>query len=1145
MAAQDNLFQEINTSHFGDNLRKRTIFLPKLLEEKTKVNMILFDNEQFRNAHKTFCKWADIESSDKIKQRTESNLEGEFFKEIFGDALGYKLFSENSDQWDAEQKYNVNSGQADAVIGNFSPSSKMVQAVIELKGPTTNVDRDKTNGRTLVQQCWDYLNILTECPWGVVCNFVSFRLYHRNSGSRTYELFTLQQLRHIDNLKKFYYIFQRDGLLTTKLQQIPRAEILLQKSYTKEKEVGDSLYSHYHLNRLNLIHYLKTKHDKTLDKAIYIAQKLIDRVIFIAFCEDRGLLPPASLKRAWEQIRPFAKVTNPRWQNFKELFISIDKGNSNADIAPYNGGLFRKDEEIDNLDLDDQKTDFFRNIGDYDFCNEINVEVLGHIFERSVNDIERIRTGGLFAEHIEPEKQVKMSKSAERKKFGIYYTPKDFTEFVTHNTIYKLAVSRFDSLADSMGIQRENAETAENDKNAKDYWSKCLDLLKHIKIVDPACGNGAFLIQAYDTLEELYLDILYHLSYQGVDVDTLKGQIPDIILTSNIYGVDLYREAVEITQLSLWLRSAVKGRSLADLSKNIVCGNSLVDDPNVHPDALNWQKTFPEVFSRENGGFDCVIGNPPWERMKLQEREFFDGRDMKIATANNAAKRRELIKNIEKRNPELFVLYRNALKQTESSLEHIRHSDRYPLTGKGDINTYAIFAELAYSIIGLDGMVGLLVPSGIATDKTTKDFFGTLIDEKRLIGLYDFENRKKIFIDVDGRFKFSILLFSGINLKNEKIDFCFFAHKIHDLKNKNRSISLTPSDIKMLNPNTKTCPVFRNSRDAEITKSVYRRIPVLIDKNRKEGGNPWGLKFFTMFHQTNDAELFHTEQQLKAAKCKRQGTLWKKGEKIFLPLYEAKMIQMYDHRAASVIINEENWFRQGQTDATSEASHQNPEYYIEPRRWTHAENIQKALNNYPHPMFLAYKNVTSPTNQRTMIAAFIPNYGVINSAPLILFDESLSARHQSCFLANLNSFAYDYIMRQKIGNVNLNYFLLEQIPMFSPDFYDDPCPWDKKQSLKLWISQRVLKLTCTSNDMIGLAKAANFKKGIHKWKASERLKLTAELDAAYFLLYGIEKNDVLYILSTFSGIAKQTESIFENSIAKAILENYNTLSSNM
>ena len=1131
MAAKGNvLFPELNTARYGDNRRPRRLFLPKLLESQARDKRFI-DNESFANAHKILCKWADLESSGKLQKRKESNLEGEFFAEVFGDALGYTLFSENKATWEIEAKYFVNGGEADGAIGQFRHEYKSSPtAVIELKGPTTNVDRDRFNGRTAVQQCWDYLNALPDCPWGIVCNYVSFRLYHRNQTPRAFELFTLQDLRKDDVFRQFYSLFQRDGLLPSQLKQMARAADLLDRSLHQEREVGDQLYEYYRDNRVLLIEYLmQPPHDKPLETAIRIAQKLLDRVIFVAFCEDRGLLPPNSLRKAWEEVPPFARVTNPRWQNFLNLFHSIDKGNPNADIAPYNGGLFRSDPEVDDLQIEDERTNFFKNIGDYDFRDEINVDVLGHLFERSLHDVERLRTGGLFGEIPEEGTAPKMSKSAERKRFGIYYTPPDFTDFITHNTISRLTNERFDVLAEEMSLTRAQAEASEPDPKVADYWTACFKVLRDMKIVDPACGSGAFLIQAYHVLEGLYADVLQHLAYQGCDIQELLDKLPDIILNENIHGVDLSAEAVEITQLALWIRSANKGKTLADLSHNIVCGNSLVSDPKVAPHAMIWEEIFPRVFSRSNKGFDCVIGNPPWERIKLQEREFFDGRDNNIATAVSAAKRRELIGELEQKNPQLYALYQEAILAASANLDYVRSSGRYPLTGKGDINTYAAFAELAHTIVGTDGMVGILVPSGIATDKTTKDFFATLVESKALAGLYDFENKAPVFTDVHRSFKFSVLLFTGSDLQRETADFVFFAHRMVELRDKNRHISLSPEDIKLLNPNTHTCPVFRSNRDAEITKAIYRRAPILIDRTRKEGGNPWGIKFVTMFHQTNAAELFHTTDQLKKDRFKRVGPNWKKGKKLFVPLYEAKMIQMYDHRAASVIVKDDNWMRQGQTVATAFVSHQNPEYVVEPRWWVSKTSVTDFFDGTVYPGFLTFKDVTSSTNQRTMIAAFVPYLGVLNSAPLILSHPDISQRSMCCLLANLNSFAFDFVARQKVGGVHLNFFIVEQLPTFTPDFYDDPCPWKPKETLEQWISHRVLKLTCTSNDMLPLAEAAGFKPKVHKWKTADRAKLMAQLDAAYFLLYDIERDDVEYILSTFAGLRKEGKTLLDSS----------------
>jgi hypothetical protein len=1160
----EHLFPEFNKARYGDNRRKCPLFLPNELKKLSQDNRLRGPAQD--QAHAIILKWADLESTGKLEDQKETALEGEFLTEVFGEALGYTLFSEGKKQWNLRPKFNVNGGEADAAIGIFESRRKISpRAIIELKGPTVNVDRDKSTGRTPVQQCWDYLNAVPECPWGIVCNYVSFRLYHRSHTQRVYELFTLHDLRKKDTFLQFYYLFQRDGLLPVTVGQTPRADSLLEVSDKRPREVGDELYKDYRDNRLRLIHHLcGPPHNNTLDNAIRIAQKLIDRIIFVAFCKDRELLPRDSISRAWSQVAPFHRVTNPKWRNFLDLFRSINEGNEPFGIPPYDGELFQKDEEVDNLDLDDEWTNFFKDIGDYDFRYEVNVDVLGHLFEKSINDIEKIRLVGLFESKAEPEITPKMVKSAERKKGGIYYTPPEFTEFITNHTVGEITKEKIKSVAAKFGFDSDKLDSATSDGKLAQFALEAIDALRKIKIVDPACGSGHFLIKAYDILEEKYLDIIDLINFSNPrQSEELKEKIPDFILHDNLFGVDLSPEAVEITQLALWLRTAHKGKSLADLSKNIVCGNSLIapdffektdssichsresgnpDEIRQQINPLNWQKQFPDIFSRPNPGFDCVIGNPPWERIKLQEREFFDTSAPDIASATDAAKRRKLIDKLKTTNPDLYQKYLDAKNKADNSLSYIRHSGRYLLTGKGDINYYPVFAELARSIVSPIGRVGLLVPTGIATHKTTKDFFAKLVNSECLLGIYDFENRKGFFRDVHRSEKFSVLLFGGSKNKATSADFVFFAYRMDDLLDDNRHIPLSEHDFKLLNPNTHTCPVFRSKRDAEITKAIYRRVPVLWDKTRKDGGNPWGIKFFTMFHQTNDAELFRAAEQLKTDGFKCDGPIWKKRKQTFLPLYEAKMIQMFDHRAASITLDPENWFRQAQPLETTLVEHQNPEFSPCPYRWASQEVIDTALGRPATSALLAFKNVTSQTNQRTMIAAFIPPVGVINSAPLIRFSEQITPTMQCCLLANLNAFALDYVARQKIGDVNLNFFYIEQFPMFPQDFYKQKCPWEKKVTLEKWISDRVLELTCTSNDMIPLAEAAGFKPTVHKWDPAERLDLMAELDAAFFLLYGIDREDVEYILSTFSGVRKEQQDLLGGSTTSdRILKHYDTL----
>lgn len=1180
--------------------RQRALFIPKYVRAEG-LNQQLAGPAQDR-AFEILCRWADLESQGKLHAARETSIDTQFLDQVFGDALGYSVKTKSPNNWQLEQQYPVKDvGKADGALGDF-PHAKCPTVIIELKDARTDLDRDRSNGRTPVQQCWDYLNALPDCHWGIVSNFSLIRLYHKSRGTLNYEEFSLDELRDRDRFNEFFAIFEQGGLLTSTLGQPPRASILLERTKTRQKDVGDELYKKYQFQRLALIEHLMKEESKDLDEAIRIAQKILDRIIFIAFCEDRGLLPEESLKDTNRDVRRYSRARNPAWESFLDLFTAIDKGaKGKKEITAYNGGLFADDPAINALDMEgDEWTTGFAGFGDYDFSEEVNVDVLGHLFERSITELEKLRVGGLFAlkaniagangngsngAHAKKAKPTRgrkakssppppddsplsrMPKSAQRKRFGIYYTPPAFTSLIVERTVDAIVDERFAALAKQHGVDPQ-ARKDQNPKKLLGYWLACLEELKTITVCDPACGSGAFLIRAYDALDAQYKAVAHGIGGSGHDpeaVKALEDSIPDLILRHNLYGVDLSREGVEITQLALWIRTARVGKPLTDLSRNIVHGNSLVSDPDIDPKALDWHKTFPSIFKKGcQGGFTCVIGNPPWERVKVQDREFFSLTDPETAEAVNASDRKKRIEAMPEAQPELHQKYLEARERAQKMLDYARLPEkaggRYPFTGKGDVNLYMLFAELARSLVAPKGVVGLLVPSGIATDDTTKEFFSDLMDTKRLVSLYDFENKEAHFEDVHRSFKFTALVFGGDQFTSPNADFVFFARDVDETaaSNKQRHIPLTAADMKLLNPNTRTCPIFRTRRDADLTKAIYRRVPILLDENRKQGGNPWGLKFFTMFHQTNDAGHFKEAKVWEKKGYTLQGNVYTKTKVRALPLYEAKMVQAFDHRAASVIVEDSNWVRQGQKAETSLVEHQNPEFVVLPRWWVAEDVVDEALKDQPgnRGWFMGFKDITSPTNERTMIGAFLPRVAVVNSAPLMFVGEAIEPRRQCCLLANLNSFAFDFVARQKVGGVHLNFFIVEQLPAFAPDAYADKCPWSKRETLEHWISDRVLKLSCTAEDMIPLAKACDFKgsrgDGVHIWREQERAHLRAELDAAYFHLYGIEREDAEYMLSTFThtGFIPKDDrepggpTWSRGSIGEQVMESYDALAAN-
>lgn len=540
---------------------------------------------------------------------------------------------------------------------------------------------------------------------------------------------------------------------------------------------------------------------------------------------------------------------------------------------------------------------------------------------------------------------------------------------------------------------------------------------------------------------------------------------------------------------------------------------------------FHWHLEFPHLFPSVAtdgdtvnqatgwaGGFSVVLGNPPWERVKLQEQEFFAARDPEIATAANASARKKLIAQLVSSNPALNEEFAAEKRRAEGVSHVLRNSGRYPLNGRGDINTYAVFAEADRSLLAGRGRLGVILPTGIATDATTQHFFKDLVVKGAIASLYDFENRKPLFAAVDSRFKFCLLTLAGRDTRESAADFAFFAHDPNDLQRPNVRFVLTPEEITLLNPNTGTCPVFRSRRDAEITLGIYRRVPVL-NREGDPDGNPWGIKFMTMFHMSNDSGLFHTREELEADGWALQGNVFERGKKM-LPLYQGMMATFYDHRAADVVKSASADKRQNQPKYLTDAEHTDAHRLAMPRYWVSASDIPELLD-----WLIGFSDITSTTNERTMVAYPLPYVAVGNKIPLVYSDETPMKR--TSLLSALASFALDFVARQKVGGTTLNFFLVKQFPVPGPSTFDTPSPWDVEQTLASWISKRVLELTYTAIDMHPFAKQLGHRGDPFTWNHTRREYLRAELDAALFHLYGIERDDVDYIMETFPIVKKK------------------------
>ncbi|MEQ8676540.1 MAG: N-6 DNA methylase [Aggregatilineales bacterium] len=508
---------------------------------------------------------------------------------------------------------------------------------------------------------------------------------------------------------------------------------------------------------------------------------------------------------------------------------------------------------------------------------------------------------------------------------------------------------------------------------------------------------------------------------------------------------------------------------------------------------FHWHVAFPDVFSvpddvtqaeKEqtgwNAGFDVVLGNPPWERIKIQEKEWFAERAPEIASAPNAAARRKMIADLAENDPYLLQAFADDKRKAEGESHFVRSSERFPLCGRGDVNTYTIFAETSGHIINGYGRVGIIVPSGIATDDTTKFFFQDLMQTHSLASLYDFENRDGIFAGVHRSFKFSLVTMTGAETRAPETEFVFFAHDVADLNDDWRCFTLSSVDLVLINPNTRTSPIYRSARDAELSKSVYRKIPVLVNESNPDANN-WQLDIGRMFHTSDDSELFVSSHGSDTR------------TKL---LYEAKCFWHFDHRYATYAVEDF-------IDVTLDQK-QDTSFTIRTRYLVRENEIPRKFLTRLQPWYLAYRRISNVTNERTLVSSIIPDCGLLDSGNNIY---QIEASMAVCLLINLNSFIEDFFCRQAMGGSNLHLYILQQLPVIPPHTYT--------QTLLDFIVPRVLELSYTAWDLQPFAQDVGYDGAPFVWDEERRFLMRCELDALYFHLYQIGREDVDYIMETF------------------------------
>ena len=539
------------------------------------------------------------EIQQNIRNSKEEQFQATFLTELFVNVLDYTINPSPRYNLTTEFKNEKGAKKADGAILKDGKAL----GVVELKGTDTK-DLDKVNG-----QAFSYKNNHSACVYVITSNFEKLRFFVQNAVEHIeFNLFTLTQ----EEFKVLWLFLHAENLLSGIPLKIKEESLLAEENITKQ------LYKDYSAFKTALWQNMVKNHPDNDQLMLFKkTQKLLDRFLFIFFAEDSGLLPPNSVRKIIDKWKDDTDWGDDRklYDIFKQYFGFINSGRpakgERSEIFGYNGGLFIKDSILDNIKIDDDiLLKYTEKLSTYDFQSEVDVNILGHIFENSLNEIENI-TAELEGQQIDKSK-------TKRKKDGVFYTPKYITKYIVDNTIGKLCEEKKVEL--SITDERFGQASKRSRKGIADLKAY-RDWLLGLKVCDPACGSGAFLNQALEFLidEHRYLDELtaqYHKS------PLVLSDIETHILEKNIYGVDINEESVEIAKLSLWLRTAQRGRKLTSLNNNIKCGNSLIDEPSVAGEkAFNWKKEFPKVF--EKGGFDVIIGNPPYGILIDKETQKF------------------------------------------------------------------------------------------------------------------------------------------------------------------------------------------------------------------------------------------------------------------------------------------------------------------------------------------------------------------------------------------------------------------------------------------------------------------------------------------------------------------------------------------
>jgi hypothetical protein len=1051
-------------------------------------------------------KWLDLLENDKLEKEKENYPV--FMNTILRDLLGYpeELIEKAYEQKNVEFAFKDPNGEWSTLFEAKGHSTKDLYA---------NQGRIKKNQQTPIKQTYDNLGRFEFIKYGVCTNYQKFILMDINLKFSALQEFDFKSTKNNDEkLKEFIGIFGYTTLVINK--DISKFK---KNSDDADKELSTEFYKLFHETRLMLIKAFTEKEGVQEGEAIYSAQRFLERILFLFFALDNGLIPNSRLftERILNQLRlkQCTEDSTKIFNDIKLLFNGLDKGSKILGIDGFNGELFSGKFPDKIFFLDYQSKEFFANeimnsklskelklhgesakiwkefgkdvnpiirnlliMDSRDFNSELNVTILGHILEQSLDDLSEFQKTG----------------ELKRKIDGVFYTPPDLTDYVCRNTIIPYL-----SKSDTNDVQELIFEYQDNIEQLEKK-------LEEIKIIDPACGSGAFLINSAQILLEITegIEKIKNTEKNQITSGTLdewqQEQEASKIIENNIFGVDINPDSVKISKLSLFLMMAKPGEKLKNLSNNIIHKNSLINDKKIDPTAMIWEKEFPEII--KNGGFDIVLGNPPWQEVQPNIDEFFaPQKKIKLLMLTKIPNNKKPFSKLTKKEKyslidEVCLMDEKIKNQYDEYLEQYYNQKNYfidpenykyqvsrirgkTVAGIG-INLYKLFVEQANTILKDKGHLAFVLPSGIYSHAGSISLRKLLLEEYSIKEFVGFHNKKRIFRDVHAQEKFCTIICKK-GEPTTKFLASFHVKDITELENfRNFAFEY---DAEFIRKTSSDQLIFLECIDKEQLQIFQKlfKFPFLHS-------DEWNLKSSREFNMSDDAHFFHEAQ-------------------IGPPLFKGEMIHMFTDSFAPPIF----WLdeKEGRDELVRK----------EIKRLKKVSSEITPQLHMDHYRFV-WRKLTHATNTRTLITTILPpNVFLADSLYFIhpvIFDGTQYKKQFSyeelLFLCGIcNSFVVDYIPRNKIdSNFTIQHFLDLPIPKF-----------DDKNILHKKIMENSSKLICTTKDYDKLREEVEISEFVTD--PNKRLGLEAQINACAAKIYGLSKDELEYILKLFQGNEKLKE----------------------